>query len=196
MERVLLEALGEESVRKSANSSRPPMDLENLDELVLYLQVHAIERSTRNNYATGARNYLRFCRIHNLPLNPTPQTLSRYIAYTSHFIASGPKYLTGARHFLKDFFPDFTAARADAAVQATIRGSKKLRADPIRRKPPLRTSHLQAFLDTPPDLIQSYFALTVSNKLDLFTLNRLFFSRYLPAPSSQITPKSLYVSCL
>ena len=147
MERVLLEALGEESVRKSANSSRPPMDLEKLDELVLYLQVHAIERSTRNNYATGARDYLRFCRIHNLPLDPTPQTLSRYIAYTSRFIASGPKYLTGARHFLKDFFPDFTAARVDAAVQATIRGSKKLRADPIRRKPPLRTSHLQAFLD-------------------------------------------------
>lgn len=73
------------------------MDLEKLDELVLYLQVHAIERSTRNNYTTGARDYLRFCRIHNLPLDPTPQTLSRYIAYTSRFIASGPKYLTGAR---------------------------------------------------------------------------------------------------
>ena len=81
------------------------MDLEKLDKLVLYLQVHAIERSTHNNYATGARNYLRFCRIHNLPFDPTPQTPSRYIAYTSRFIASGPKYLTGARHFLKDFFP-------------------------------------------------------------------------------------------
>ncbi|KAJ7722279.1 hypothetical protein DFH07DRAFT_679508, partial [Mycena maculata] len=83
---------------------------------------------------------------HSLPLDPTPQTLSCYIAYTSQFIASGPKYLSGARHFLKDLYPDFDENRANPLVQATIRGSRKARADPIRRKLPLRPAHLDAFL--------------------------------------------------
>ncbi|KAJ7461657.1 hypothetical protein FB451DRAFT_992737, partial [Mycena latifolia] len=83
---------------------------------------------------------------HSIPLDPTPQTLSRYIAYTSQFIASGPKYLSGARHFLKDLYPDFEESRASPLVQATIRGSKKARADSIRRKLPLRPAHLETFL--------------------------------------------------
>ncbi|KAJ7271668.1 hypothetical protein C8J57DRAFT_1008086, partial [Mycena rebaudengoi] len=82
---------------------------------------------------------------HKLPLDPTPTTLARYIAYTSKFIASGPKYLTGARHFLKDLYPDFDTNRSSPLVQSTINGSKKIRADPVRRKLPLRISHLAAF---------------------------------------------------
>ncbi|KAF9003754.1 hypothetical protein BDZ89DRAFT_882483, partial [Hymenopellis radicata] len=84
---------------------------------------------------------------HNLSLDPTPETLSRYIAYTSQFIASAPKYLSGAKHFLKEFYPHFADARASALVQATIRGAKKVRADPIHRKPPLRIHHLQLFVN-------------------------------------------------
>ncbi|KAJ7706810.1 hypothetical protein B0H17DRAFT_852559, partial [Mycena rosella] len=83
---------------------------------------------------------------HGIPLDPTPKTLSRYIAFTSQFIASGPKYLSGARHFLKDLYPDFDDNRASSLVQSTIRGSKKDRADAIRRKLPLRPAHLDAFL--------------------------------------------------
>jgi hypothetical protein len=66
-------------------------------------------------YATGARDYINFCIAHSLPLDPTPSTLSRYVAYTSQFIASAPKYLTGVRHFLhdRDIYPDFDANRAD-----------------------------------------------------------------------------------
>src|SRR5258705_3414495 len=30
-----------------------------------------------------------------------------YIAYTSQFISSGPKYITGACHFLVDLYPNF-----------------------------------------------------------------------------------------
>jgi hypothetical protein len=81
-----------------------------------------------------------------LPLDPTPLTLARYIAYTSQYIASGPSYLTGVRYYLRDFFPNFDSTRNHPLVKSTIRGSKKVRADPVRRKLPLRTSHLQAFL--------------------------------------------------
>ncbi|KAJ3742265.1 hypothetical protein EV360DRAFT_25286, partial [Lentinula raphanica] len=82
---------------------------------------------------------------HRLPLNPTPLTLARYIAYTSQYISSAPKYLSGAQHFLKDLYPDFASNRGSALVQATINGSRKLRADGVKRKLPLRLAHLQVF---------------------------------------------------
>ena len=68
------------------------MDLDDLDAWVLLLQVHSIEKSTTKGYATGACDYLNFCISHSLSIDPTLQTLSCYISYTSQFIASGPKY--------------------------------------------------------------------------------------------------------
>jgi hypothetical protein len=122
------------------------MSLGDLDKRALHLQVNAVEKSTVQGYATGARDYITFCLTHGLSIEPTPQTLSCYVAYTSQFIASAPKYLTGVRHFLSDIYPDFDDNRAHPLVKATIRGSKKVRADGVRRKLPLRPAHLQAFL--------------------------------------------------
>jgi hypothetical protein len=144
MERVLLAALGG---TRGRNSSRPGMPLSDLDARVLTLQINSIEKSTAKNYLTGARDYISFCTKHNLPLDPTPTTLCRYIAYTTQFISSAPKYLSGARHFLCDLYPQFNANRSHPLVQATIAGARKMRADPIRRKLPLRVAHLVAFLE-------------------------------------------------
>ena len=72
MEGVLLSCLGEPAPRVA----RPPLELKDLDARVSHLQSHALEKSTVGGYSTGARHYLHFCRIHNLPLDPTPQTLS------------------------------------------------------------------------------------------------------------------------
>ena len=141
MEGVLLSILGGECARVSC----PPMELVDIDAQTRYLQVNSIERSTVKGYATGARDYINFFLKHTLSLNPTPQTLSRYIAYTSQFILSGAKYLTGARHFLTDLYPDFEWNRVHPIVQATIAGAKKIRADPVRRKLPLWPSHLETF---------------------------------------------------
>ncbi|OCH83648.1 hypothetical protein OBBRIDRAFT_710281, partial [Obba rivulosa] len=105
----------------------------------------AIELSSAKHYATGARDYISFCLSHSLPLDPTPQTLARYIAYTSRYIASAPKYLTGARHFLRELYPEFEQNRAHPMVQAVIAGSRKVRADPVHRKLPLRTADLLTF---------------------------------------------------
>jgi hypothetical protein len=143
MEKVLLSALGGSF---SPRTTRPPMSLGDLDSRTVHLQINAIEKSTIKGYVTGARDYISFCLAHGLSIEPTPQTLSRYVAYTSFFIASAPKYLTGVRHFLSDIYPDFDDNRAHPLVKATIRGSKKVRADGIRRKLPLRPCHLQAFL--------------------------------------------------
>lgn len=142
MEAVLLSVLGEGS---ASRTPRPRMSLADVDARTRYLQANAIERSTSNNYATGARYYLNFCLKHSLPLDPTPQTLARYLAYTSQFISSGPKYLSGARHYLAEFYPSFDANRAHPLVQATIAGARKIRADPVKRKLPLRQRHLVEF---------------------------------------------------
>lgn len=78
--------------------------------------------------------------------NHRPHSSSPF-SYTSQFIASGPKYLTGVRHFLADFYPDFDVNRSHPLVSSVIRGSKKLRADPVQRKPLLRLHHLSRFVD-------------------------------------------------
>src|SRR5271155_3376038 len=124
MERLLLAALGEQSIRPRI--ARTSLSLSSLDERTLHLQSHAIELSTTKAYATGAHDYINFWIQFSLPLTPTPETLSCYIAYTSLSIASGPKYLSGARHFLVDLYPEFDANRSHPLVQAAIRGFKKL----------------------------------------------------------------------
>jgi hypothetical protein len=146
MEGVLLNSLGGHEKSSRHSCARPVMDLGDLDCRTLWLQAHAIEKSTNKNYITGARDYLRFCTTHSLPIDPTPQTLSRYLSYTSQFIASGPKYLSGVRHFLHELYPDFDINRSNPLVTSVIRGSKKVRADPVRRKLPLRLDHLSKFL--------------------------------------------------
>jgi hypothetical protein len=109
---------------RASRVSRPRMELADLDARTRYLQINSIERSTAKGYVTGARDYVNFCLAHSLSLNPTPQTLSRYIAYTSQFISSAPKYLTGARHFLADLYPDFERNQSHPLVQATIAGAR------------------------------------------------------------------------
>ena len=141
---VLLAALGEHSNHPQV--AQPSLSLSSLDARTLHLQTNSIEISTIKAYATGAKDYIQFCLCYPLPLTPMPKTLSQYLAYTSLSIASGPKYLTGAQHFLIDLYPDFDNSRAHPLVQSAIRGSKKLQADPVHRKQPLQLSHLQAFL--------------------------------------------------
>lgn len=119
---------------------------EEIDKHASYLQQSAIEKSTYKCYQTGARDYISFCLDHQLSIQPTPQTLSCYIASSSQSIASAPKYLTGARHFLQEFYPDFDKACNHPLVHSTIQGAKKVRADPVIRKLPLCLSHLSSFV--------------------------------------------------
>jgi hypothetical protein len=143
--RVLLSTLGGQ--RTSPRVPRPPMELVDLDACTFYLQVNSLERSTLKNYATGARDYINFCILHSLPLDPTPTTLSCYIAYSSQFIASAPKYLTGMRHFLKELYPEFNINCSHLLMKSTVWGAKKVRGEPMQRKLPLHLAHLQSFVN-------------------------------------------------
>ena len=144
MEGVLLSSLGRGNCQRTTH---PQIELSELDSRTHFLQANSIEMSNARGYTTGAHDYISFCVNHSLPLDPTLQTLSWYIAYTSRFIGSGPKYLSGACHFLSDLYPSFNTNHSHPLVQATISGSKKIWADPVKQKLPLRTSHLQTFLE-------------------------------------------------
>ena len=61
----------------------------------------------------------------------------------------------GARHYLKEIYPEFDEARNHPLILSTIQGSKKVRADPVKRKLPLRLFHL-SLLVTHSTLTQSY----------------------------------------
>src|SRR5271155_636243 len=56
MERLLLAALGEQSIHPRI--ARPSLSLSSLDERTLHLQSHTIELSTTKAYATDARDYI------------------------------------------------------------------------------------------------------------------------------------------
>ena len=105
MESVILSALGGQGTGPQV--PWPPMDLVDLNDNTLFLQVNSIKHSTSKGYATGTWDYINFCILHSLPLDPTLTTLSYYIAYLFWFIASGLKYLTGVQHFLHEIYPDF-----------------------------------------------------------------------------------------
>ena len=142
MEHVLLSALG----GHHTCSMHPPMDLGELDALTLHLQINTIDWSTSKAYATGGVIMWGFACYMHCHLIPLPLH-SHYIAYTSQFIASGLKYLTGVCHFLGDAYPEFDANWAHPLVTTTVRGPKKVRADHMRCKLCLHMAHLQMFLN-------------------------------------------------
>ncbi|KAG7439815.1 uncharacterized protein BT62DRAFT_912285 [Guyanagaster necrorhizus] len=141
METIFLTALG----KHAPCIAHPASSLSLLNKHVLFLQAHVIELRAAKSYAIGACDYIWFCITHALPLELTPLTLSRYITYISQFISSGPKYLTGVHHFLKDLYPDFDISHKHPMVQATIHGSRKTRGGPTSQKLPLQLFHLITF---------------------------------------------------
>ncbi len=52
---------------------------------------------TRSSYSTALRSYLSFCDRQHLPIAPSPDTLSLFVAYESHHIdpCSVKAYLSG-----------------------------------------------------------------------------------------------------
>jgi hypothetical protein len=96
----------------------------------------AIDLSTRKNYGSALNSYLNFILLHELPVEPTEDTLSLYIVWASSYIRpdSVETYLSGISHQLEPHFPDVRRARASYLVKRTLRGCKRLRGSPVQRK--------------------------------------------------------------
>jgi hypothetical protein len=114
------------------------------------LLVHALENAwdptTRRVYFSHLKSYFRFVNMHNLKLEPSPLNLALYVVYMSHHIkpSSVESYLTGICHYLSVEFPMVNQWRNDPLVRQALRGCKKLRGTPTKRKRPLLVEEVKA----------------------------------------------------
>jgi hypothetical protein len=104
----------------------------------------AIDKSTHLNYSSALNSYITFCRLHDFPIDPTPDTLSFYTVFMSHHIkpTSVDTYLSGICQQLEIYFPDVRNARRSVLVHRTLNGCKRLLGSPTGRKSALTHDHL------------------------------------------------------
>jgi integrase len=110
----------------------------------------SIDSTTWSNYSSALNSYLEFVKNHNFPIDPTPDTLSFYTVYMSHYIkpASVDTYLSGICQQLEPFFPDVRKNRKSMLVHRTIAGCKRIRAIPTKRKRALTIDDLSLVLNS------------------------------------------------
>ena len=79
----------------------------------------AVDNSTWKNYGSALNSYLNFMKMHDYPLDPTPDTLSLFTVYMCHHIKpnSVGTYLSGICHQLEPYFPDVRSSHNSALVQ-------------------------------------------------------------------------------
>ena len=106
----------------------------------------AIDDSTAAAYTSATNSYLTFCKLHNMLIDPTPETLSYYITFQSSHInpKSVESYLSGICNNLEPFFPEIRANRATALVKRTLKGALRRHGRPTKRKSPLSIAQLQS----------------------------------------------------
>lgn len=82
----------------------------------------AIDNSTADTYTSALNSYLTFCHLHDMPIEPTPETLSYYITFQSTHInpKSVKSYLSGIANNLEPFFPSMHANCVSALVKRTL----------------------------------------------------------------------------
>jgi hypothetical protein len=133
----------------SKQPARPAWTLERLIYERSILLGMAIDTSTHLSYTSALNSYLTFCKLHDFDINPTPETLSLYVAYQSTFInpKSVDSYLSGIANQMEVFFPDVRLNRNSALVSRTLKGAKRRHGVPIRRKSPLSLGDLQIVHD-------------------------------------------------
>jgi hypothetical protein len=103
---------------------------------------NAIDYTTQKCYGSACNAYLSFVRDHDLPVEPTSDTLSFFIVFMSHHISprSVSTYLSGIVSQLEPFFPAVREARHSRLVKRTMQGCLKLKSAPTTRKRALTTS--------------------------------------------------------
>src|ERR1700722_20037599 len=88
----------------------------------------SMEPGTALAYASAFQSYLSFCKAHQLPLDPTPDTLSFYTVYMCAHIKpqSVETYLSGICARLEPFFPDVRDNQKHRLVAKCLAGCKKM----------------------------------------------------------------------
>lgn len=111
---------------------------------------YTLEPSSIASYTSALHSYVSFCRTHDFPIEPTPDTLSFFIVYRCHYLKpkSVKSYLSGICNQLEVFYPDVCAARKSQLVTRTLTGCTKKRAIGTSRKRGITMADLQLADDT------------------------------------------------
>jgi hypothetical protein len=109
----------------------------------------SIDISTWKNYGSALNSYLSFVRMHDFPVEPTPDTLSFYIVFMCFNIKpdSVDSYLSGICHQLEPYFPSVRTTRKSMICKRTLAGCKRLRGVPTVRKRALTMDDLHRVVD-------------------------------------------------
>ena len=142
---------------------------------------NAIDQSTLSNYSSALNSYLNFVKLHNFPVDPTPETLSFFTVYMSHHInpRSVHTYLSGISQQLETHFPAVREARNSTLVRRTLQGCMRMRGVATVRKRALTTDDLRQVADhyrestTHDDLL--FVAMVFTGFLGLLRLGELTF---------------------
>src|SRR5260221_12230953 len=99
-------------------------------------------------YASAFLSYTTFCKQHHFPIQPTPDTLSFYIVYMSHYIQpqSVKSYLSGICSKLELNWPEVREIRSSCIVTRTLAGCIKLLSQPAHHKRALSEMDLSVAL--------------------------------------------------
>jgi hypothetical protein len=99
----------------------------------------ALDSSSFRAYSSHLNSYLTFCKLHRLPIDPTPDTLSYFVTFMSHHIQphSVDAYLSGIVNQLEPHFPHVRQSRHSPLVKRTVQGALRLLGRPVLRKQPL-----------------------------------------------------------
>ena len=126
-------------IRSSRKSRQPARVAWSRDKLLRERAIalgHAIDTSTLNSYSSALNSYLTFVRLHDFPVEPTPDTLSFFTVFMSHHIEprSVTNYLSGICQQLEPYFPNVRPSRHTPLVDRTMKGCLRLKGTATTRK--------------------------------------------------------------
>ena len=139
-------------IRSARRSRQPVREAWSRDKLVRERAIalgQAIDTSTLKSYSSALNSYLAFVRLHDFPVEPTPDTLSFYTVFMCSFLKpeSVNAYLSGLCQQLEPYFANVRAARLSPLVERTLKGCKRLKGVATKRKRALTFSDLKLVYD-------------------------------------------------
>jgi hypothetical protein len=170
-----------QGTRKARQPARTAWSRERLIHERALALGNVIDRSTLSNYSSALNSYLNFVKLHNLPVEPTPDTLSFYTVFMCHHVnpRSVNTYLSGISQQLETHFPAVKEARNSPIVRRTLQGCMRMRGSATTRKRALTVDDLLLVVNhyrdssTHDDLL--FLAMILTGFFGLLRLGELTF---------------------
>ena len=123
---------GQAMIQGTRGSRQPIREFWSREQLVHGRAItlgNAINWSTLSNYSSAINSYLNFVKLHDLPVEHTPETLSFFTVYMCHHInpRSVNSYLSSISQQLETNFPSVKEARNSTLVHCTLQGCMRMK---------------------------------------------------------------------